>query len=66
MSRLSKWRGGVGESGRIAYAFARSGLIGLFVWVFRREIDRAMGLLGVASLAGLDRSYLSIRNGKTA
>jgi L-lactate dehydrogenase (cytochrome)/(S)-mandelate dehydrogenase len=32
--------------------------------IFRREIDRAMGLLGVADLAGLDRSYLSFRNGK--
>jgi L-lactate dehydrogenase (cytochrome) len=34
--------------------------------LYRREMDRAMGLLGVASLAGLDRSYLSIRKDKTA
>jgi L-lactate dehydrogenase (cytochrome)/(S)-mandelate dehydrogenase len=33
--------------------------------IFRREMDRAMGLLGVASLAGLERSYLSIRKDKT-
>ena len=34
--------------------------------LYRREMDRAMGPLGVASLAGLDRSYLSIRKDKTA
>ncbi|MBN8996414.1 MAG: alpha-hydroxy-acid oxidizing protein [Rhizobiales bacterium] len=34
--------------------------------IFRREIDRTLGLLGVASLADLDRSYLSIRKDKTA
>jgi len=32
--------------------------------IFRREMDRAMGLLGVADLAGLDPSYLSFRQGK--
>lgn len=60
MSRLSKWRGGVGESGRIAYAFARSGLIGLFVWVFRREIDRAATrhVGGIGAVAALLVAFL--------
>lgn len=34
--------------------------------IYRREIDRAMGLMGVANLASLDRSYLSFRKDKTA
>jgi L-lactate dehydrogenase (cytochrome)/(S)-mandelate dehydrogenase len=32
--------------------------------IFRREMDRAMGLLGVADFSALDRSYLSIRKEK--